>query len=857
MLPAPVNYVFLNCLRLLRGWRWRAILAISLFGAYWFGRGPGFGRGAMVWFPGAESGITAFLVFFAAAGLILGVDAFGQWERQRSANLLQPRLVRPFLFALTNLSAILITLLPVVFIASFWSAIGAWRAGLIVLWTPNLLFCLALTAPLCFAAACCGFTARALIPSDLGALFFAATCLAPALFFRLSTAPPAEVFQAASLSLGVLIPLRLILSEALVTAGYGLIFLGLFPLIQPSPRAGSSPQRRLPRVLRAPNAGRLVKKLLLQLRIALGPAIVPSFAAIAAGALTLQWMSHHVAYGPENPLEKAQPTVAALQSPIPAARITSRIIDLSGGKDSPITVNLSIDTSSTTHSLAAVTFGPAFRWRVLEDSELQPAAIFPGDSSLAAVDLSGKEGVQELRVSLTPRPVFQREWAKSWHSRYHRFDNLSHWYGETAAINFLDREVTVPHQPAPYQVQVPAAEGIEWHSGSAAIEKRGDSAAIVQSIPDYPNRLIASNLIELRAPNEDFFDLRFIVQPARKDLVTGFFIIFKDPLVRMRRLFGDPRQPIVLYESPQRNPADPMALSSNLLDALEAMLPEIGSYDYTTSTREEILNLFPRIHEGIVREIINQSFSDIRPRFLLSDGFALYLHRTALGEGKYTNLAERTGRDLVLVPWQLEQRGMEDVMRVERRQASQWKEPLLPRSGSGPPPPSARIQAFHHMLRTLLGEDAYRRTISLLMDRAGSPLTIDGLQDAAEQAYQKELDWFFRQWLTEGVLPRFRVVSGQAFLVENPETRNLEYRIEVTVRNDGTGRMPVPWVLVTEGEEDLSGTVWLGSGEEKSLTIISPDRPTTFALDSSRTIAAEKARPEKSDRILFKTIREI
>lgn len=170
--------------------------------------------------------------------------------------------------------------------------------------------------------------------------------------------------------------------------------------------------------------------------------------------------------------------------------------------------------------------------------------------------------------------------------------------------------------------------------------------------------------------------------------------------------------------------------------------------------------------------------------------------------------------------------------------------------------------AFHHMLRGLLGDDGTVRLHRILVDSlAGERLTIEKVREAAEEVHGAELDWFFEQWLVEGVIPEYRIVEGQVILAENVTTRNLEYTTSVRIANRGTGFMPVPVVLSVEGDS-IEQLVELGANEEKVVLFVTRDRPISVAIDPEGWIVQK---PEFDDRarkpihpvLFFKTVKEM
>ncbi len=466
-----------------------------------------------------------------------------------------------------------------------------------------------------------------------------------------------------------------------------------------------------------------------------------------------------------------------------------------------------------------------------------------------------------VKFRLRPPPVARRLWEQAYHPAYHRFSALGTWYGESALVSYRLGSLVLTTEDSPFTIDAPDASPLVWlaagaHAGPSSPGRIG----ITQPLADSPSRLIAARLMTVPPTETDSLPLTFLIQPRRKLLATNLHRIYTIPLKRLYRVFGPPAEDLVLYEIPEAHPSDPLALPSSMLDRLDSLLPRYD--DYERPTRNEFFVAFARPHAGLVRTIFTKSFSGFENPDLLREGLVTYVDDYGLAKGQSQQFALDRRTDAIFIPWPVRT----DVHRafdVRPADARAWAGPLLAskRSPRDPPPAPLRNVAFHHMLRGLLGDDAYLRAIrNLAQKHRGAPLTLALYRSALEAEYGENLDWFFDQWLEDGVVPDYEIDEAQAVLAEDPSTRALQYLSRIVIRNKGTGRMPVPWLLVTEGEP-IADKQWLGPGETAELSIRSIDRPVAFEIDPDGWIAQlnrnGKAEGFAHPRVLFKTIKEM
>ena len=860
--PRPFSLWWIEFLRILRGRRWRSLVLLSLVGAYWFGRQGAFGNGSLVWFPGAEQGVVLLALLFTFAAVVLGTNALGQWERHRAARFLRGRLNSPATWTLARIAATATACLPLAAMLAYWAAVGAWRADYQVLWLPNGIFLLAGCCPLVLAGAAAGQLSRAFFRNDLAALGLGAVLVAPLLYYRLSLAPILEVFEFASASLGILVPAETLWREGLICYGYAALLAGCAALSLPV-RPDTSIRKRPFWHLDIPWLRVFLRRLFLQIRSWRPVTALGALILVAAGVAASREVILLAAAQPREidwaGLGKPQNVYA---SQIPSARIQQRTIRLPGGEGRQITVEMRISPSGDASQQAAVfTFGEAMDVKSVEGAEYLddyfgkgvPYSLFLFDPPLMPGENRG------VSVQVEPTKAGDRLWERAHHPRFYRFAALGPWFGESASLSFDTQTLDDQVQRAPYRVNAPNVSPLNWVSGGAGIRETGDGRIeIRQPRQGSPDRLIAADLISVTTDQEDLLPVEFLLLPSRETLAQSLHLIWAAQLERLSRLFGEPAETVVLYEVPEQNPSDRLAMPSAQLDLFEALLPNYG--DYQRDTSRQFQQAFGPYQEGMIREIILKNFAGFEFPELLRDGLITYLHQHALAEGRFGAI-ERSRQEYVLIPWDMA-KGRGYPFDIKKGNVEGWKGPAFEelRSEEDGEVPQDRLLAFHHMLRGVIGDLAYRRAIyNLIQDRRGEELTLDAYRKALEEEAGYSLEGFFHQWLFEGALPEFTIRKAQAVLMEDPETRALEYRTEVTLANQGTGLMKVPWVLATEGKS-LRGTEMLGEGDEKVIRLSTTDRPVVFEIDPSGWVAQippSEGRDATHPRVFFRSIKEI
>lgn len=122
-----------------------------------------------------------------------------------------------------------------------------------------------------------------------------------------------------------------------------------------------------------------------------------------------------------------------------------------------------------------------------------------------------------------------------------------------------------------------------------------------------------------------------------------------------------------------------------------------------------------------------------------------------------------------------------------------------------------------HMLRFVIGDEAFRKTLATFFQRTrGRPARVDDFRETAEEVSGQKLDWFFDQWITQVVVPDYVVASASS-----TRTDDGQYRTTATIRNNGTGAMPVE-VGFGAGDQRVIQRVTVAARGEAVATVTTP-----------------------------------
>jgi hypothetical protein len=808
--------------------------AVTIIGAWWFSRGEGFGPGASVHFPGGPDGVFPWVALQAIFGMILGIDTVSCWYRARANAILQQVTVSPFRLALTTTAASSLMLAPLAVVYTLWPVVGAWRLGEEHLFLPSILLLATAGLPFLMLGIAAGFAARLFSRADLWGLAMGLLVLTPFLAWRGFVAPASDLFTLASARHGVLIPTAMLMEDVLLPCSAALGLLLLAPMgfrrrehLEKGSTVVQMPSR-FAEVARLARAG------------ALGFGLV---GCALLGAPLMRLAPSLLAY--EVPLGRNRAVSLPQTDTIPPS-VLQRTIRIDPDADTPVVVDLELHSEGKGAFLLG--FGQALEVHRIE-----------GPTSIASERIAGLDAVLvtphepaagdtlRLQIHLRPATKALRQWRLAWHPRFARFNHLGSWWGEIG-FTTTGGEVLWTQQPAPFRLELPTGVSTMWQ---VADLQATDAGVIESTRPRTLRGLTGTQSINLtNRPGPISLSAR-VVDP-RGTSVPQFLRLYDSELRRLARAF--PRElNIALYELPGLDPTDPFALASSTIDQLPLLLPRLD--DYEAPTRPRLVQLFRPIHREIVRVAHEQRFTRIEAPTLLRTGLTEYLHEFAYNQGDHGRLTTETRRDLAFVPWRAPGRTRRPFD-LGPAEVARWS---LPFNALGYQLGDLhRALGFHHMLRGLLGDEGFLR--ALLQLDALEELSLDDYRKAAEAVHGATLDWFFAQWLSGSAMPDLAIVEGDALLLPDPATRSLVYRVRVEVANRGTGRMPIPWQIQTEGEA-ITGIVWLDAGERRTVETTLFDRPLVFELDPDGWVAqmvpvGTRGIPEKS-RLFFRTIREL
>lgn len=125
------------------------------------------------------------------------------------------------------------------------------------------------------------------------------------------------------------------------------------------------------------------------------------------------------------------------------------------------------------------------------------------------------------------------------------------------------------------------------------------------------------------------------------------------------------------------------------------------------------------------------------------------------------------------------------------------------------------MKAFLNILKTLVKKYRF------------GAMTINDLQEVAEKVSKKNLNYFFKEWVYGVVLPCYEVVKANALKVKD------KYRINIILRNKGSGAMPVEVAIKSKGKVVIE-RVWMNTEAEESLELFLPFKPLSVEIDPEK-----------------------
>ncbi len=135
-----------------------------------------------------------------------------------------------------------------------------------------------------------------------------------------------------------------------------------------------------------------------------------------------------------------------------------------------------------------------------------------------------------------------------------------------------------------------------------------------------------------------------------------------------------------------------------------------------------------------------------------------------------------------------------------------------------------------HMLRGVLGEDAFLKTLqTLVRDYAWKSISTDEFEKLAEKVSNQELTYFFAQWVSSTGVPQFK----RSWAVYRTEKG---YQVVGKVQQDlDIFRMPVEIRVYAEGRKPVNDRVEM-VGTTADFTVNTPTRPLRVVVDPASRI---------------------
>jgi tetratricopeptide (TPR) repeat protein len=135
-----------------------------------------------------------------------------------------------------------------------------------------------------------------------------------------------------------------------------------------------------------------------------------------------------------------------------------------------------------------------------------------------------------------------------------------------------------------------------------------------------------------------------------------------------------------------------------------------------------------------------------------------------------------------------------------------------------------------HMLRWVLGEDAFLKTLqTLVLDYAGKSVSIDEFEKLAEKVSNQDLRYFFAQWVSSTGVPQFK----RSWAVYRTEKG---YQVVGKVQQDlDIFRMPVEIRVYPEGRKPVNDRVEM-VGTTADFTVNTLTRPLRVVVDPASRI---------------------
>ncbi|MEM9836129.1 MAG: M1 family aminopeptidase [Bacteroidota bacterium] len=147
--------------------------------------------------------------------------------------------------------------------------------------------------------------------------------------------------------------------------------------------------------------------------------------------------------------------------------------------------------------------------------------------------------------------------------------------------------------------------------------------------------------------------------------------------------------------------------------------------------------------------------------------------------------------------------------------------------------------AVLHMLRYYLGDDIFFNALEIyLSDNAYSPVEVDELRMAFEEASGQDLNWFFHQWFHKAGHPRLVVTTdydaeaGEAY-VDVKQIQTTRYNVPAIFQ------LPVDIDIYTNGDKTPERHKVMVKAREQRFTFPSKVKPDVIIFDAEHQLLAE------------------
>ena len=153
-----------------------------------------------------------------------------------------------------------------------------------------------------------------------------------------------------------------------------------------------------------------------------------------------------------------------------------------------------------------------------------------------------------------------------------------------------------------------------------------------------------------------------------------------------------------------------------------------------------------------------------------------------------------------------------------------------------------------HMLRSLLGDDAFFRGLHYYLTRFQyANAETDEFRLAMEDATGQSLDWFFRQWVFDAGLPKLEV--SKTWDAESRTLRLVVRQVQEVDSLTGYFRFPLA-VECTTGHGKTARTFWV-SGKEDTLAMVLDGPPLMVIADKGYRLLKEMQFPKSEEENIY------